>query len=394
MKVAFVVQRYGLEVNGGSEFLCRLIAERMARHWDLEILTSCAIHYTTWANVYSPGISQVNGIAVRRFNVDFPRTKILFDRISEAVYSEKSTLPLQYQWAREQGPYSSDFLRFLEKNGGDFDLFFFFTYLYGFTFFGLPKVANRSVLISTAHDEPSFHLPIYKALFSRPKGLLFQTKEESDLVMEKYNLSTPHEIVSVGVDDPGDIDCAKFWTHFQGRIKGSYLLYLGRIDESKGCDELFSFFIRYRKNHPFQEIQLILIGKSVMAIPDHPDLCHLGFLDESFKYAALAGAKVLMMPSAYESLSLVTLEAWSVGTPVLMSRKSKVLEGQRIRSNGGLSYESYEEFEDGLHCLLADDGLGKKLGTLGREYVRTNYRWGQVEKSYLGWADRILNRVI
>lgn len=178
MKVAFVVQRYGLEVNGGSEFLCRIIAERMNRHWDLEILTSCAVEYTTWEDFFPPGLSEVNGVKVRRFRVDYPRSSLLFNRFSNIAYSGQASLTVQSRWTQEQGPYSSDFLRFLETDGNRYDVIFFFTYLYGFTVLGLPKVANRSILIPTAHDEPPFHLPIFQSLFSKAQALLFQTPEE------------------------------------------------------------------------------------------------------------------------------------------------------------------------------------------------------------------------
>lgn len=72
LRVALVVQRYGLEVNGGAELLCRMIAERLASRHSVEVLTTCAVDYVTWKNEYAPGLAEVNGIPVRRFRVDRP----------------------------------------------------------------------------------------------------------------------------------------------------------------------------------------------------------------------------------------------------------------------------------------------------------------------------------
>ena len=73
MRLAFVVQRYGLEVNGGAEVECRLLAERLSRHMSVEVLTTCAVDYHTWGNHYPPGLEMINGVPVRRFPVDRER---------------------------------------------------------------------------------------------------------------------------------------------------------------------------------------------------------------------------------------------------------------------------------------------------------------------------------
>src|SRR5207248_7046723 len=109
---------------------------------------------------------------------------------------------LEQRWVREQGPVSSDFLRFLAAEGGRFDVFVFFTYAYGLTFFGLPRVAQRSLLVPTAHDEPAFHLPIYRSLFAQPRGFIFCTLEEQDLVARKFSLHTPSAVAGIGIEEP------------------------------------------------------------------------------------------------------------------------------------------------------------------------------------------------
>ena len=70
---------------------------------------------------------------------------------------------------------------------------------------------------------------------------------------------------------------------------------------------------------------LLLIGAPALPIPDDPRIRHLGFLDEQDKYDALAGAEILLVPSPYESLSMVTLEAMALGVPVVVNGRCDVL---------------------------------------------------------------------
>ena len=82
-RVAFVVQRYGLEVNGGAELLCRRIAELMTDVWDVTVFTTRALDHYTWANNYPEGAEMINGVAVQRFSVKKPRNIEKFNKLSE-----------------------------------------------------------------------------------------------------------------------------------------------------------------------------------------------------------------------------------------------------------------------------------------------------------------------
>src|SRR5438128_9553635 len=120
-----------------------------------------------------------------------------------------------------------------------------------------------------------------------------------------------------------------------------------------------------------------------MEIPSHPDIVALGFLEEEEKWQVLAAAQLLIMPSLYESLSIVVLEAWSVGVPVLVNGQSAVLRGQCQRSGGGLEYTNYAEFERVLTHLAREPSSARALGERGRRFVRENYAWPVVERKYL-----------
>jgi glycosyltransferase involved in cell wall biosynthesis len=158
-----------------------------------------------------------------------------------------------------------------------------------------------------------------------------------------------------------------------------YVLYVGRIDRNKGADRLFSYYQRLVAEWP-EAPPLVLVGKAVLDIPAHPSIRHLGFVSEAEKFALLAGCEVLVMPSAYESLSVIVLEAWAMGRPVLVNSACRVLEGQCVRSGGGLFYRGYSEFAAALRMLAGDGVLRSALGSAGRAYVRREYDWDVVEE--------------
>jgi glycosyltransferase involved in cell wall biosynthesis len=379
MKLAFVVQRYGLEVNGGAELLCRQIAEHLSKYFTIEIITTCAIDYVTWKNEYPEGTSRLNNVTVHRFSVDFPRHSPKFNQFSERIFQQPHTTDDEIQWMRLQGPYSTKLLEFIEKNVDSYDFFIFFTYLYCTTFFGLPLVKDKAILVSTAHDEPPIYLSIFESLFSLPKALIFSTMEERDFVNSKFK--TYHilqDIIGTGIDMPHDINPDAFEQKFGLK---NFIIYVGRIDESKGCKELFNYFIRYKLENP-TSLKLVLLGKAVMELPDNPDIIPLGFVSEQDKYNCLMASKLLVMPSPFESLSIVLFESWYCNRPVLVNGNCEVLKGQCIRSNGGLWYTNYGEFEEGLHLLLIDVELRNKMGCSGKKFVINNYSWPIIERKY------------
>ena len=126
-----------------------------------------------------------------------------------------------------------------------------------------------------------------------------------------------------------------------------------------------------------------------MAVPDHPDIISLGFVSEQTKWDALAACDALIMPSPYESLSLVLLEAWSVGKPVLVNGRCEVLVGQCRRANGGMWYEDFEEFSQGL-VYLQQGCNPDVLGRQGWRFVKTNYSWPLIESAYVDTINAVI----
>ncbi|MDQ6619135.1 MAG: glycosyltransferase [Pseudomonadota bacterium] len=387
-RVAFVVQRCGLEVNGGAEGLCLKIGQRMVRHWDVEILTTCALDYMTWRNEYAAGCDETLAVKIRRFKVAEQRDVLRFNRLSEGLVGQGAPSSIdQEEWLRAQGPWSPALFAFVGEQSERYDAFFFFGYLYAQTYFSLPAVQKKSVLVPLAHDEWMIHLGVWSRLFRRPSAFVFNSQEELEFLRLRFPdhpLNGP--VLGIAVDRPADINPERF--RAAHHIRGGYLLYVGRIDSSKGCDTLFDHFQRY-VDDTGDPRQLVLLGGTTMSVPSHSQITHLGFVSERDKWDALAGCDLLVMPSPYESLSMALLEAWSVGKPVLVNGDCAVLKAQCRRSNGGVWYRSYDEFLAAMQVLgrgIASNALGRQ----GYAFVNSNYQWPRIEEGYLAALEAAL----
>lgn len=374
-KIALINQRYGLEVNGGSEYYTRLIAEKLSTNFQVEVLTTTAIGYDTWENYYSEGTEIIEGIPVRRFSVDRPRDVASFNQLTDAIsLNPNRTVWQEKDWIEAQGPVCSRLLTYIKTHADEYDLFVFVTYLYYLTVKGLPQVADKSVLIPTAHDEPYIYFSVYKDIFLKPRGIIYLTDEEKEFVEKTFhNEHIPHIVEATGVDIPTGINEMAF--RKQHRIWDKYIIYVGRIDATKGCDKLFDYFIAYKVRHPKSQLKLVLMGKKMIEIPNHPDIINLGFVSDEEKYNGIAGATALVLPSQYESLSISVLEAMSLHIPVIVNGKCEVLKGHCKKSGGGLYYMDYCEFEGILEWILEHPETWETMGSNARAYIDQYYQW-------------------
>jgi glycosyltransferase involved in cell wall biosynthesis len=216
---------------------------------------------------------------------------------------------------------------------------------------------------------------------------VYLTPEEQILVEEASgNTSVPSVTIGSGLDLPAGSSTAEF--RARHGLTRPFLLYVGRVDRNKGCTTLFAYFHRFIEETGI-EVDLVLAGKAALRVPDHPRIRHVGFITEPEKVAAIQGAEMLVMPSPYESLSIVALEAWKLGIPVLANGRCRVLAGQCRRSGGGLSYDGYAEFREATRLLLADADLRGALGRQGREYVDREYSWERIDASMESFLARV-----
>jgi len=382
VKIAFIVQRFGREILGGSETLARQLAERLSRRHDITVLTTTAKDYITWKNELPPGEDKARGIRLIRFPVEGERDLEEFNRFSEEIYKGQPTREQELEWLRRQGPVVPELVEYLKREHESFDLLVFFTYLYYPTYYGLQVAPEKSVLIPTAHDEPPLKLGIYREMFQLPSSFLFNTEAEELLVLERFPVHKKmRETVGMGMELLDQPDVHAFRN--KHAIPGKYLLYAGRIDAGKGLEELFRYFQFYKEEHPGSgNLQLILIGKLGMKLPADPSIRYIGFVDEGDKLSAMAGAIAVVQPSRMESFSIVTLEAFSVGTPVIANALSRVLADHCRKANAGLYYGDFEEFEEVATLLLNDRNLARSLGRNGQTYVKDNYGWNRLLPKY------------
>lgn len=383
-KIAIINQRYGLEVNGGSELYTREIAEHLNEKYEVEVLTTCALDYVTWENYYKEGVEVINGVNVRRFQSAQERNQKKFTSLTEKVlWGRKPTIHQYEEWIDEQGPKSPELINYIEKNQDKYDVFIVVTYLYYPAVRSLSKIGHKAIFIPTAHQEPYIHFTPYEAVFLQPKAYVFLTDEEKELVWKKFGIQNkPYEVMGVGVDIPKKVDEKGFKERHH---LDEYLIYVGRIDNGKNCSCMFDYFIEYKKRNP-GNFKLVLMGKKIIEIPKHKDIINLGFVSEEDKFSGIKGAKALVLPSKFESLSISVLEAMSLRTPVIVNGRCDVLKSHCVKSNGGLYYLNYFEFEGCVNYIKENLTEYEIMRDNARKYIDTYYRWDVIMKKF----DRII----
>src|SRR5688500_14484879 len=295
MKLAVVVQRYGADINGGAELHARYIAERLSRHASVEVVTTCARDYVTWKNELPAGVEQVNGISVRRFPVAHERKPYDFGRRSQRVFEKPHSIADELGWLESEGPASPAMVKYVDAAARDLDFVILFSYRYYHAWHLARRVPEKAVLVPTAERDATIGLSIFGPVFRGVRALMYNSPEERAMIQAAAgNTSVPGVVVGVGSDVPDSTDPERFRRKF--KIRRPFAIYIGRIDENKGCAELFSHFQRYAAAFP-HGLDLVLIGSAILDIPKHSRIHHLGFLDDRDKFDGLAAADLLIMPS-------------------------------------------------------------------------------------------------
>lgn len=413
MRIAIVVQRYGEEINGGAEYFCRKLAEALANEDEVDVLTTCALDYMTWLNHYEPGETLLNNVTIKRFPVEKRRVRLfnfvyrllnsthtwktqkkaVFDStVANLIESVRRVVKciwlfiyfnlgihfiLERLWMYLQGPRSAQLKEYLQKHGPHYDVVLFKTFGYGTTYYNFADLRANSCLVPTAHsNELNMHFRIFNKVFKNVRCLAFLTPEEQVAVHKQFpdSRNQLQKVVGFGIDPDMNGNADRFRKKFG--VVGDFVLYLGRVSAAKGCEGLFNLFKEHKIGKELG-VKLVTIGKSEIRLPSGNEFVHLGFVSEEDKYDALAAANVLVVPSKYESLSIVMLESWLVGTPVIVNEECDVIVGQCERSRGGISYYG-KNLKDNLKTLVDDVELAKQMGQNGRRYVLDNYSWEHV----------------
>ena len=384
------MQRYGLEINGGAEYHARLIAEKMSRYFDVEVFTSTARDYITWEHAYPEGLEIITNIPVYRFPVVHARNPERFGNLQKLIFNEEHTLNDELLWQEEQVPLVPTLLAELERREAEFAYFFFFSYRYYHSYYGVKRFKEKAVLVPTAEHDEVIYLRLFKDFFNLPGAIVYNSHEEKELINNvSGNEHVLGDIVGVGSEIPTHFSPQSFRAKFN--LAEPYFIYIGRLDQNKGVPELLAFYTRLL-NEVQIDLTLVLIGKSVIDIPEHPRIRYLGFMLDEDKFDALSGAEFLVIPSQFESLSMVALEAWAIGKPVLANGRTEVLQGQCKRSNAGLWYNNYDEFKAVLLLLHQNPTLKKTMGQNGTTFFHSHYAWPVIENKYLKLIEALDNK--
>jgi glycosyltransferase involved in cell wall biosynthesis len=303
------------------------------------------------------------------------------------VFQNRHSLADELRWLDAEGPTSPALVNHIAAHAGSYDFCLFFSYRYFQAYHGARAAAGRAVLVPTAERDPAIGLAMFQPLFRGVRALMYNSPEEQAMIHAvSGNQNVPGIVVGVGSEVPQNPQPERFRQKYG--VEERFAIYVGRIDGNKGCNELFEFFERYARD-VYGRLSLLLIGKSLLPTPRHPRIRHLGFLDDADKFDAMAAADLLIVPSYFESLSMVALEAWALGRPVVANARCDVLKGQCLRSNAGLFYESYSEFLAIMQSLEKNRWLGATLGANGRRFFREHYEWPVIERKYLDVFERL-----
>jgi glycosyltransferase involved in cell wall biosynthesis len=313
-----------------------------------------------------------------------PRRLKRFAQISDEVFDGRATAGQQEEWFRENGPDCPALLDALRAGGDHFDLVLFWTFRYAPSFFGVPIVRDRAVLLPTAEEDRAVELSILESFFQMPAGYLFLTPEEETLVSTRAGRPLrPSGVIGMGLDPAPHVT-----TPVAMPAREPYLLYVGRVDRNKGCDTLLEYFTSYAAAH--EGLSLVLAGPAKMQIPAHPRVHAIGRVSDAERDALMQSALALIVPSPFESLSIVLLEGWNRGVPAIVNAGCAVLKGQVRRANGGLYYRSSAEFAEAVETLRASESTRRAFGAQGRAYVEREYRWPTV----MARVERLLQEVL
>jgi len=378
MKIAIVVMRYGEEIVGGAEFHARMIAEHLKQYYQIDVLTTCAKSYHTWVNEYPEKIESQNDLRILRFKNAKIRDQKKVIALEEKIFRCDHTKNDELCWIQENGPDCPELIQYIKDHYDDYQMFIFFTFRYFTSYYGIKAAGDKAFIVPEAEDDPALNLSTTREIFRQVKGILYNVPEERILIKDHVRFDEngkKWDIIGCGISTPEGNPVKKF-----EKLK-PYLLYLGRVEGSKGCYELFNYYQRFLEAFP-NAPNLVLAGSASIPIPRHRKIQFIGFVTESEKDSLLTNAELLLMPSPHESLSLVTLEALASGIPVLVNGDCAVLKGHCIRSNAGLWFQNYEEFKEGLFLLCSNLKLRKIMSANGIRYIKNNYSWDLINEKY------------
>lgn len=388
MRLGFVTPWYGDNIPGGAEAELRGIVKHLKDKAEVEVLTTCVEKFgSDWnKNFHKEGLTEEGGIAVRRFKVR-KRDAKAFDDVNYKLMKGLRLTDDEAQVFVDEMVNSDDLYAYMAEHKDEYDLFVYIPYMFGTTYNGIKVCPEKSVLIPCLHDESYIYMKPFKDVFPSLAGMIFLSDPEKELAERVYDLSSVDDrTLGAGVNTEFESSAERFREKFG--IKDKFILYAGRKDSGKGVDVLIKYFAQYKRRHE-TDLKLVLIGGGSIDIPKSVvgDVIDLGFVDAQDKYDAYAAATLFCQPSFYESFSIVIMESWLAKRPVIVNGKCEVTKNFASKSNGGLWFENYPEFEETVNYIMEHEGIADTMGANGRQFVLENFAWDVITKKYLDFFE-------
>jgi glycosyltransferase involved in cell wall biosynthesis len=389
VKLGLVIPRYGVEVVGGTEHWLRMLCEHLVamKQWDVEVFTTCATSAATWDDELDPGDSVVGGVTVHRHRSRSGRDARYLELLG-VIGDDPAHVPdrVARRYIELVGPVCPAVLD--QAEWSDCDLIALTPYLFWPTVYGAPRLGRRVIFHGAAHDEPELYLPLMKEVFASVGGFAFNSYAERALVERTFPIAElPAAVIGNSVEEhPGDPAPARAALGLGA--DEPFVLCIGKVERAKGSHALAALWRRYRHRRP-RAPRLVLLGPVHEDLAGDDDVLVVGARSEEVKWGALRGCVVLLAPSPWESFSLVVLEGWLAGRPVLVNGACLPTVEHCRRSGGGLWFGDATEFEVIVDRLLSDAALRDHLGRRGEAYARRQFGWPVVLDRYTALADRI-----
>lgn len=394
-KIAFVVTRYGKDINGGAELHCRMLAERLSDRYDTEVLTTCVRNYVTGECGYVEGVEKTDGVTVRRFPVNpektLPEKKWLSRirtsrRVRRILYRcgllrfAASVSPI-WKWGLKADInalkssifYSPAMIGYLSEHKSEYKAVFSITATYAPFYFTAMTAGEKMIAIPTLHPERAAFRPSLTVSFTSAALVGYNTGAEKRLAESVFGPENIRgRIIGTGIEDtpPAGWDAVREKYSLPDR----YIVFIGRIEKGK-AGKLIKYYLKYAAAHP-DAPKLVMVGGIIREVGRHEGIIYTGFVSDEEKRAILQHAILLVNPSKYESLSLVVLEALRDRVPVLVNGKCNVLKEHSILSGNAVrAYCSYRDFRRELDDILHNPQTVEEMKTGGEKYFKANYDW-------------------
>lgn len=384
-KIGFVVPWHGQNIPGGAEMALRGVTEHLHKAGiSIEILTTCVREFTAdWnENFHKPGLTEENGIPVRRFKVR-KRNVDAFNRVNIKLMNDELLTSAEEEIFCREMINSPDMYKYIEQHKNEYHCFVGIPYMFGPVYQMCKICPEKAVLIPCFHEEAYIYMDVFKKAFSSIQGMIFNAEPEKVLAERVYHTAGQKLITpGLGLDTGLVYDEERFRAKYD--IWEPFILYAGRKDVGKNIYTLIRYFAEYKKRNK-NNLKLVLIGGGSVKLSKsvHGDVYDLGFVPIQDKYDAYGAALTLCQPSKHESFSFVIMESWLCKRPVLVHKGCDVTKHFAVTSQGGFYFDNYFEFEGQVNYYIEHPDTASQMGENGRKFVLENFDWDIVTRKYI-----------